>query len=379
LTNKNQIKFLIIAPRFHTNLYYRVISLQNAGHKVKVLVLYKGESEYYESTDIQIIKLSLFSNLLIKTIKLFKKGKLKSDLELRIQTPGKELSRTIKTYKPDVIILKAYQNMLAIKTLLIAKHFKIKLLMLTQTTFTHIKGSVFLFKLNIKLFQKLGVYAYVTPIKSNYEAFINFGIKNIFYVPFIFPVNDFEKGINKTDEVKILSIGKFVKRKGQTLLLKAVNELINNNYKINLTLVGENADEKYLNEIINYIKEKSLSNIVNIIKNLNYTDIIKQYQLHDIFVLASYSEPAAYSPVEALAHGLPVICSNENGTKCYIEEGKNGYLFNQKNIDDLVDKIGKLVSNSDKLANFSKNALISAKENHSLEGFSIKLDLIIRQ
>ena len=353
--------------------------MQNAGHKVKVLVLYKGESEYYESTDIQIIKLSLFSNLLIKTIKLFKKGKLKSDLELRIQTPGKELSRTIKTYKPDVIILKAYQNMLAIKTLLIAKHFKIKLLMLTQTTFTHIKGSVFLFKLNIKLFQKLGVYAYVTPIKSNYEAFINFGIKNIFYVPFIFPVNDFEKGINKTDEVKILSIGKFVKRKGQTLLLKAVNELINNNYKINLTLVGENADEKYLNEIINYIKEKSLSNIVNIIKNLNYTDIIKQYQLHDIFVLASYSEPAAYSPVEALAHGLPVICSNENGTKCYIEEGKNGYLFNQKNIDDLVDKIGKLVSNSDKLANFSKNALISAKENHSLEGFSIKLDLIIRQ
>ena len=78
--------------------------------------------------------------------------------------------------------------MLAIKTLLIAKRFKIKLLMLTQTTFTHIKGSSFLFKLNIYLFKKLGVYAYITPIKSNYEAFKNFGIKNVFYVPFVFPV-----------------------------------------------------------------------------------------------------------------------------------------------------------------------------------------------
>ena len=56
------MKFLLIAPRFHTNLYYRVIALQNAGHQVKILVLYKGQSEYYENIDIEQIGFSLLPN-----------------------------------------------------------------------------------------------------------------------------------------------------------------------------------------------------------------------------------------------------------------------------------------------------------------------------
>ena len=34
------MKFLIVAPRFHTNLYYRAKALHDAGHTVKVIVLY---------------------------------------------------------------------------------------------------------------------------------------------------------------------------------------------------------------------------------------------------------------------------------------------------------------------------------------------------
>ncbi len=181
------MKFLIVAPRFHTNLYYRVKALQNAGNTVKVIVLYKGKSEFYGNIDFQEIRLSVFSRILMNTISYFKKNKLKTTFELRIQSPGKELKQILKFYKPDVILLKAYQNMLAVKTLLTAKRFNTKVLMLTQTTYTHIKGLQLLFKFNIKLFKFLKVFAYITPIKSNFNVFRNFGIENVYYLPFVFP------------------------------------------------------------------------------------------------------------------------------------------------------------------------------------------------
>ena len=43
--------------------------------------------------------------------------------------------------------------------------------------------------------------------------------------------------------------------------------------------------------------------------------------------LPSSDEPAAVSHLEAMSHSLPVICSDSNGTRCYIRQGENGYVF----------------------------------------------------
>ncbi len=371
------MKFLVIAPRFHTNLYYRVIALQNAGHSVKVIVLYKGKSEFYNNIDFQKIGISLFSKKIIRIVSLFKKTNLKSGFELRIQSPNKELKQIIKCYKPDVLLLKAYQNMLSIKTLRIAKRRNVKVLMLTQTNLTHIKGSIFLFKLNIKLFKFLKVFAYITPIKSNFDAFKKCNIKNVFYLPFVYPSNNIIYNKKKGSEIKIISVGKFQKRKDQMLLLKVFNQLIKDGHKITLCLIGELADENYFALLSNFIKEKSLLQQVCIKINISYPKINEEYEKNDIFVLPAYSEPAAYSIVEAMAKGLPVICSTENGTKCYIANRENGYIFEAKNGDDLKNKIKFCISDKEKLINLSRNSLLFAKKNHRLEGFEKKLMNII--
>ena len=72
------MKLLIIAPRFHTNLYYRAKALQDAGHHVKVVVLYQGKSEYYQNIEIQVLKLSFFSRFISKILRRFKKNHLKT-------------------------------------------------------------------------------------------------------------------------------------------------------------------------------------------------------------------------------------------------------------------------------------------------------------
>ena len=370
------MKFLIVAQRFHTNLYYRAKALQDAGHLVKVVVLYKGKSEFYENIDFLQINLSFFSKLILKLFSLLKKGKLKSSLELRIQSPNKDLRKIIIKYKPDTILLKAYQNMLAIKTLRLAKSQDVKVLMLTQTPFSHIKGSTYLFKLNIKLFKFLKVYAYITPIKTNYDVFKNFGIENVYYLPFVYPQNKGKIKIPK-DSVNIISIGKFQKRKEQMLLLKTVKELSDENYKIKLCLIGELADKNYFKLLSNYINENLLSNNVNIKTNLSYPEIKTEYQNYDLFILPAYNEPAAYSPVEAFGNGLPVICSDENGTKCYIENGLNGYIFKAKNKNDLKEKILTCISNKEKLIEMQKNAFSSANKNHNPKLFADRILKII--
>ncbi len=371
------MRFLIIAPRFHTNLYYRCLALQNEGHTVKVVVLYKGKSEFYNEIDIQLIKLSILNRFLTGFIKLLKKNYLKTTFELRIEVPNKALNKIFKEYRPNAVLLKAYQNALAIKTLLIAKHYKAKTLMLIQTPYTHIKGSERLFRWNILLFKFLKVHSYITPIKENYDAFKAFGIQNVYYLPFVFPkqiINISEKQINT---INILSIGKFQKRKDQLLLLHVFNKLKKENYDIKLCLIGEAVNTKYIKSLHYFIKENNLSDVVCIKTNMPYKKILEEYKKYDLFILPAYNEPAAYSPVEAMANGLPVICSDENGTKCYIEEGKNGFIFNAKNETDLKEKIKLLISKKETLREMQKNALFLANKNHNPKDFAKEIKRIL--
>lgn len=364
------MKFLIIAPRFHTNLYYRAIALIKANHKVKVLVLYSGKSEYHEDIEVEKLSLSFFSKVLLAIIKPFKRNQLKNSIELRIQSPNRKIKDEIRRFKPDVILLKAYQNMLAVKTLIISKRYRIKVLMFTQTVFTHIKGSTFLFRLNIKLFSYLGVYAYITPIESNYNAFKNFGIQNVFYIPFVFQTKKMlANNLLAHDKIRIITVGKFTKRKDHLLLIKAVKSLSERGFKIELSVYGEIADGEFYEKLSNYVINNNLTGIVSFFSNIPYLAMLNAYKQHDIFVLASYSEPAAYSPVEAMANGLPVILSDQCGTKCYIEEGSNGFIFKAKKVESLVEKLLFLVSDKNRIQDMGKESAILAHKNHSMNVF----------
>jgi glycosyltransferase involved in cell wall biosynthesis len=375
------MNYLFIAPRFHTNLYHQVIALQNAGNVVMVAIVYKGKSEHYENIRLNLIPLSIFSKCITGLLHLFRKGYLKSDFELRMQSPGRELRKVFRNFKPDVVVLKAYQNMLALKALRLSKAFGSKVLMHTQTVKTDIFGSSFLFKMNIRLFKKLKVFAYITPVLSNYEKFKSFGIENVFYIPFVFPIAPDMKPrtLSENEPFRILSIGKYTRRKDQLTLIKAVEQMHSEGFKLELSVYGEMADPVYFKELTRHIKTNASESYIRLYENIGYDKILNEYSRHHLYVLPAYNEPAAFSIVEALAYALPIICSDACGTSPYIEPGINGYVFKAKDPKDLIEKIKQTFINKEHYGRLSKGAMDSALKHHNCETFVLKISNVINQ
>ena len=160
------------------------------------------------------------------------------------------------------------------------------------------------------------------------------------------------------------TVAEMTKNKGLIYLLKAFKKLQHQKSVIkDLTLMiiasGENPDK---NKIVNYIKENKISN-VKIIENLpNAVSYLKAF---DIFVLPSIKEGLPYSIIEAMAAGLPVIGTNVGGIPELLKN--NGIIIQQKNSQEMAEKIIFLINNSEKRKELGDKSEKAAKENFNLK------------
>ena len=120
-------------------------------------------------------------------------------------------------------------------------------------------------------------------------------------------------------------------------------------------------------------------NNVKLVEFIQPKKLAFEYCKHDIFIMPTLSDPWGLVVNEAMAAGLPVICSNKAGCSAdLVINGWNGYVYNGTSIKDLKkcilefhanrDLIFKMGQNSQKLIDLysSKNAassIISASLN----------------
>lgn len=348
------MKILIITPRFHTNLYYRVKGLEKQGHEVLVAYSYKGKSEYTKNC--RTINIGFAKNPLLAIAKIFKRHHLQSRLERFMSRPSKKrIQELIKKYNPDNIYIKSYLNMYSLTCIHACKSSAI----LTQTRKNTILGSKLFLKIALQYMKAQGVKKLISPIefKKNFPKIIP--LKT---APFVFPEKKYTKEWFPKKTIRILCIGKFIRRKDQLRLLHALNKMT---YKYTLTIAGEEADKEYLEEIKKYIEEKNIP--AKIRTNIPYQSCLELYKEHDLFVLPSYGEPAAYSIVEAMAYKLPVICSSDCGTKSYIQG--NGLVFQAKNTSSLINALRQCTRKQ--LQSWSKKSTELINKKHNPNNFTV--------
>jgi len=121
------MRIIFIAPRFHTNLYHQVLALKNAGHTIKFLALYKGFAEKHENVDFEELGYSKIYLVIDRVYSILKRNHLKSFLELKLGMPNmKKFKKIVKSFEPELIIVKGYQDILSFRVIRFANKKGIK-------------------------------------------------------------------------------------------------------------------------------------------------------------------------------------------------------------------------------------------------------------
>ena len=71
------------------------------------------------------------------------------------------------------------------------------------------------------------------------------------------------------------------------------------------------------------------------------------YREHDIFILPSYSEGLPQVILEAMANGCLVLSTSVGSVPYIIQHGKNGFLFEAKDVNSLKSVLDGLKNHND--------------------------------
>jgi UDP-glucose:(heptosyl)LPS alpha-1,3-glucosyltransferase len=142
------------------------------------------------------------------------------------------------------------------------------------------------------------------------------------------------------DEIVLLFVSNNWERKGLSTIIESMSKT--GIEKIRLIVVGRGKKSPYI----------SLANRKKIVPEKlifvgRIEDVARYYGMSDIFVLPSRYEPFANVCLEAMACGLAVITTKNNGASELISTGENGFILDDwKDVDGLAKIIAKLIQDN---------------------------------
>lgn len=163
---------------------------------------------------------------------------------------------------------------------------------------------------------------------------------------------------------RLVSVGRLSEEKGFLDLVKIFNLMKDKHPKWHLDIIGDGPERE---EIEDYIKENKLEGNITLhgFQKKNYIDKI----LHrsTLYLMASHTESFGIVLLEAMSHGIPCIAfTSAEGAKEIIEDGKNGYLIENRDPFAMIKKTEELINDSKKRIKMGKCARKTA-ENYTKE------------
>lgn len=160
------------------------------------------------------------------------------------------------------------------------------------------------------------------------------------------------------DKLHIGVIGQLMEHKGQDVLLRALGKLSEYNFTCSIYGSGSELYEKKLKDIAVNCGISSQIIFKGFEKDINriYSDL-------DIVVVPSrFSEPFGLVAIEPAQWEIPVVVSNMGGLTEVVEDGISGLVFENEDVDDLVDKLLLLFNNESLRVQLGANAFKRAKK-----------------
>lgn len=146
---------------------------------------------------------------------------------------------------------------------------------------------------------------------------------------------------------------------GVDVLAKAFVKVARVNPDVNLILLGGGSQGAKIRQIL---MSGGVMERVHFGGQIGQRELPRWYHMADIYISPSHVDGSSVTLMEALACGLPCLVSDIPGNKEWVEDGVNGWLFHDGDVDELVEKILQAIKSRRSFKRIGKSARKTAEE-----------------
>lgn len=157
-----------------------------------------------------------------------------------------------------------------------------------------------------------------------------------------FSITEKVKSLETEAVFKLLFLARLEREKGVMEILEAVSLLLARGRSVSLTIAG---DGNAMSDVKKFVKRhKELEGALYITGDVRGDRKKALLTTHHIYCLPTYGEGMPNSVLEAMAFGMPVITCPVGGIGDFFENGKMGYLLQERTASQVADAIEKLIN-----------------------------------
>ena len=168
------------------------------------------------------------------------------------------------------------------------------------------------------------------------------------------------------DHFKIIFVGSVTDRKNPKLIVRAISKI---DSEISLEIIGPTPNKTYLNELKESISNSQHKENIFLSPFIEVDELVQKYSSANLFILPSKSEGLGRVVIEAQATACPVLVSSNTGAVDLIIDHETGYIFENNNLEDLKEKIKKIIDNQNHSVQVGLNGKSFVAQNHTIENF----------
>lgn len=172
------------------------------------------------------------------------------------------------------------------------------------------------------------------------------------------------------DSFIVTFVGRIQERKGCDLLFEAWERLLKErSFEAHLVLVGpyNSHGEGAFNSLVAAVRAKAAEKRIIFVGPVDYTEVPRYLRASDCFVFPSKRESLGKAVIEAMATGLPAICTRIPGvTEDIIDDGEDGIILDRRDAADLARAILRVKEDETFRKKLSANAIEKVREKFSL-------------
>ncbi len=175
-----------------------------------------------------------------------------------------------------------------------------------------------------------------------------------------------ERIIPQNKKVLLMGHAQFFPHRRFEDAVEAVSILVKKGYDVNLSLSGDSQTYRKYRDYRDYVKNRAQE--LGVSHRIFFPGLLseKTYVAHlrqaNIFVFPHVCQSWGLVPFEAMATGLPVICSKEAGASEVLTDHENALIANSSDPEDIARAVAELVDTPELYSKISKNGNLFVRE-----------------